>query len=214
MFDRGKRVFSQRTVAVNWAGEPMNLTMPWYDTSTAEVLPVDASQLEYSARSNAILKRVREAVLPIALAVNLYTGVAHAASLPSHPMLTLEAARTVVAAARAKAKAEGWPCVISVVDSDGLAIILERMDDAVLAGVELAPGKARTAALFRRETSALEEAINGRRPAIATARGFVLMRGGVPIVVDNQIVGAIGVSADTPDHDEVIAIAGIAALSE
>ena len=78
--------------------------------------------------------------------MNLSAGVAHAASLPSHPILTLEAARTVVAAAEAKAKAEGWPCVISVVDSDGLPIILERMDNAVLAGVELALGKARTAA--------------------------------------------------------------------
>jgi glc operon protein GlcG len=60
----------------------------------------------------------------------------------------------------------------------------------------------------------LEDAINsGKRPAVATARGFVLMRGGVPIVLDDQVVGAIGVSSDTPDHDEVIAKAGIAALS-
>jgi glc operon protein GlcG len=69
----------------------------------------------------------------------------------------LEAARTVVAAAEAKAKAEGAPCVISVVDADGLPIILERMDDAAVpAGVELAPGKARTAALFRRGSAALD----------------------------------------------------------
>src|SRR5258705_3828050 len=137
------------------------------------------------------------------------------APLPSRPVLTLEAARTVVAAARAKATAEGWPCVISVVDSDGLAIIFERMDDAaVLAGVELAPGKARTAALFLRESGALEDAINGKRPAAATARGFVMMRGGVPITVGGHIVGAIGVSADIPEHDEVIADAGIAALTQ
>jgi glc operon protein GlcG len=83
-----------------------------------------------------------------------------------------------------------------------------------LAGVELAPGKARTAALFRRESGALEDAINGKRPAAATAtaRGFVLMRGGIPITLNGYIVGAIGVSADTPDHDELIAKAGIAAL--
>jgi glc operon protein GlcG len=82
----------------------------------------------------------------------------------------------------------------------------------VLAGVELAPGKARTAALFRRPSGALEDAINGRRPAALSARGFVLMRGGIPISVNGRIVGAIGVSADTPEHDEVIADAGIAAL--
>jgi len=102
-----------------------------------------------------------------------------------------------------------------VVDSDGLPIILVRMDNPdVLAGVDLAPGKARTAALFRRESGALEDAVNGKRPAAETARGFVLMRGGVPIVVDGELVGAIGVSSDTPDHDEVIAKAGIAALSQ
>jgi glc operon protein GlcG len=68
----------------------------------------------------------------------------------------------VRAASKVKAKAEGWPCVISVVDSDGLPIILERMDDAAVpAGVEIAPGKARTAAIFRRPSGALEDAING-----------------------------------------------------
>ena len=162
-----------------------------------------------------MLKQVRQAALPIVLAMSLSAGVAHAASLPSRHILTLEAARTVVAAAEAKAIAEGWSSVISVVDSDGLPIILERMDNPdVLAGVDLAPGKARTAALFRRESGALEDAVNGKRPAAETARGFVLMRGGVPIVVDGEVVGAIGVSSDTPAHDEVIAKAGIAALSQ
>jgi glc operon protein GlcG len=162
-----------------------------------------------------MLKQVRRAAIPIVLAISV-SGVAHAASLPSHHILTLEAARTVVGAAEAKAKAGGWPCVISVVDSDGLPIILVRMDNAaVLGGVELAPGKARTAALFHRESGALEDAINsGKRPAVETARGFVLMRGGYPIVVDDELVGAIGVSSDTPDHDEVIAKAGLAALSQ
>ena len=162
-----------------------------------------------------MLKQARQAALPIVLTTSLSAGAAHAASLPSRHILTLEAARTVVAAAEAKAKGEGWSCVVSVVDSDGLPIILERMDNAaVLAGVDLAPGKARTAALFRRESGALEDAVNGKRPAAATARGFVLMRGGVPIIVDGQLVGAIGVSADTPEHDEVIAKAGIAGLSQ
>ena len=148
------------------------------------------------------------------LAALLYAGTVQAAPLPTRPILTLEAARTIVNAAEAKAKAEGWPCVIAVVDSGGLPIIVERMDDAaVIAGVDLAPGKARAAALFRRSTGALEDAINGPRAAAITARGFVLMRGGVPITVGGYIVGAIGVSADTPAHDEVIANAGIAAFA-
>ena len=149
-----------------------------------------------------------------ALASGLLVGApSFAADLPTQPVLTLAAARQVAGAAEAKARAAGWPCVISVVDSAGAPIVLLRMDNAAVpAGVELAPGKARTAALFRRSSGALEDAINGNRPAAATARGFVLMRGGVPIVADGQIVGAIGVSADTPQHDEEIAQAGAAAL--
>jgi glc operon protein GlcG len=137
-----------------------------------------------------------------------------AIELPTKPYLTLDSARSIVAAAEKEATANGWPCVISVVDAEGLPILTIRMDNAsVPAGVELAPGKARTAALFRRESGALEDAVNGARPAAITARGFVLMRGGVPITVNGTIVGAIGVSADTPDHDQQIAKAGAAALT-
>jgi glc operon protein GlcG len=110
-----------------------------------------------SNKQIAVFSKARQMALPTALAMALSAGAAAAAPLPSRPVLTLEGARTVVAAAEAKAKAVGAPCVISVVDADGLPIILERIDDAaVLAGVELAPGKARTAALFRRESAALD----------------------------------------------------------
>lgn len=143
----------------------------------------------------------------------LGSGMAVAASLPTRPVLTLEAARSILAAAERKAHAEGWPCVAAVVDNDGLPIALDRMDDAAVpAGVELAPGKARTAALFRRPSGMLEDAVNAQRPAALSARGFVLMRGGWPLTMNGQVVGAIGVSADTPEHDEIIAKAGAAAL--
>ncbi|SDV47067.1 GlcG/HbpS family heme-binding protein [Chitinasiproducens palmae] len=153
------------------------------------------------------------ATFTLATALCASAASAGAVELPTQPVLTLAAAQRVAAAAQAKAQASGWPCVIAVVDSAGSPIVLLRMDDAsVPAGVELAPGKARTAALFRRPSGALEDAINGPRPAAITAQGFVLMRGGVPIVNDGRIVGAIGVSADTPQHDEAIAEAGAAAL--
>jgi glc operon protein GlcG len=156
---------------------------------------------------------MRSLILATALATALTAG-ATAAPLPTQPVLTLEAARGIVAAAEARARAEGWPCVIAVVDGAGMPILLERMDDAAVpAGVELAPGKARTAALFHRPSGALEDAINGARPAALSARGFVLMRGGLPISVAGRVVGAIGVSADTPDHDEAIARAGLAAFA-
>jgi glc operon protein GlcG len=152
----------------------------------------------------------------IALAAGSYawTAAIHAAELPTRPYLTLEAAQKVAAAAQARAEQAGWPGVIAVVDSGGLPIVLIRMDNTMPASVELAPGKARTAALFRRPSGALEDAINGPRPAAITARGFVLMRGGVPLIVDGHIVGGVGVSADTPEHDEDIAKAGAAALAK
>lgn len=152
---------------------------------------------------------------PLVGAVALMMGAqaASAVELTTRPVLTLAAARQVAEAAQAKAQASGWPCVIAVADNAGLPILLIRMDNAAVpAGVELAPGKARTAALFRRPSGALEDAVNGQRPAAITARGFVLMRGGLPLVVNGQTVGAIGVSADTPQHDEEIAQAGVAAL--
>jgi glc operon protein GlcG len=156
---------------------------------------------------------IKPRLLAIALSSLLAANVATAATLPTQPVLTLAAAQQVLQAAQAKAQAENWPCVISVVDAAGLPVALVRMDNAAVpAGVEIAPGKARTAALFRRPSGALEDAINGNRPAAATARGFVLMRGGLPLVADGQVVGAIGVSADTPQHDEEIAKAGVAAL--
>ena len=158
-------------------------------------------------------------LLHVAIAVGLAGSLAlvslpaAALDLPNQPVLTLAAAQQILTAAQTKAQTAGWPCVISVVDSAGLPILLVRMDNAAVpAGVELAPGKARTAALFRRPSGALEDAINGPRPAAITAQGFVLMRGGFPIIVNGHTVGAVGVSADTPQHDEEIAQAGLGAF--
>jgi glc operon protein GlcG len=136
------------------------------------------------------------------------------AQLAEKKVLTLAAARKMVAAAEAEATRNNWPGVIAVVDDGGWPILVVRMDSAaLLAGVELAPGKARTAALFRKPSQALEDAINNGRIAATTARDFIMMKGALPIVVDGQVIGAIGVSADTPDHDVQIAQAGLAALT-
>src|SRR5436309_8688048 len=91
----------------------------------------------------------------------------------------LEAARHVISAAEEEARRNGWPCVLAVVDDGGWLVLLERMDGApMLASVELAPGKARAAAVYRKPTRALEESINGGRAAAVTAPGFVQMQGG------------------------------------
>jgi glc operon protein GlcG len=127
-------------------------------------------------------------------------------------VLSLAAARTITAAAEAAARAKGVGVVIVVVDDAGQVILLTRMDEAQVASVNVGIGKARTAAIYRRPSRIFEEQIkNGRIAALALADATPL-QGGVPILVDGKVVGAIGVSGDTPQVDEEIAIAGAAAL--
>ena len=129
--------------------------------------------------------------------------------------LSLEAARKMVAAAEAEAERNDWRGVVAVVDDGGWIILIERMDHAAMtASVELAPGKARAAALFKKPSQALEEAINRGRYAAITARGFIEMQGALPVVVDGEVIGAIGASFATPEEDEQVAKAGLAALSQ
>jgi glc operon protein GlcG len=126
---------------------------------------------------------------------------------------TLGAARKIVAAAEAEAERNHWRGV--VVDDGGWVILLERMDHAAMTPcVELAEGKARSAVLFKKPTQALEEVINQGRYAAITARGFIEMQGGLPIVVDGEVIGGIGASFATPEEDEQVANAGFAALSK
>ena len=127
-------------------------------------------------------------------------------------VLTLAAARRIVAAAEAEARARGVGVVIVVVDDAGHVIELARMDDAQVASVNVGIGKARTAAIYRRPTRVFEEQIkNGRIAALALADATPL-QGGLPIVFDGHVVGAVGVSGDTPQVDEEIAMAGMLAV--
>src|ERR1700756_2924334 len=136
------------------------------------------------------------------------------AQLSEKKTLTLAAAQKMVAAAQEEAKRRQLAGVIAVVDDGGWPILLLRMDDAAfVASVELAPGKARTAALFKKPSQALEDAINHGRTAAVTAHDFIEMQGGLPVVVDGQVIGGEGASFDTPEHDVEIARAGLAALN-
>jgi glc operon protein GlcG len=140
-------------------------------------------------------------------------GHSAAAQLLEKKVLTLEAARKMVAAAEAEAERNHLRGVVAVVDDGGWPILIERMDNsAYTASVELAPAKARTAALFKKPSQALEDAINRGRIAAVTMRDFIEMQGGLPIVVDGQVIGGIGASFDTPEHDVEIAQAGLSAL--
>jgi glc operon protein GlcG len=137
-----------------------------------------------------------------------------AAQFMEKKVLTLAAARKMVAAAEVEAERHHLAGVVAVVDDGGWPILIERMDHAAyVASVELAPGKARTAALFKKPSGALEDAINHGRIAAVTARGFIEMQGGLPIVVDGEVIGGFGASFDTPEHDVQVAQAGVAALT-
>jgi glc operon protein GlcG len=154
---------------------------------------------------------VRAALAAAALALSSQNA---SAQLLDKKVLTLAAAQKMVAAAQAEAERAKLAGVIAVVDDGGWPILVQRMDNAAfVASVELAPGKARTAALFKKPSQALEDAINHGRTAAVTARDFIEMQGGLPITVDGKVIGGIGASFDTPEHDVQIAQAGLAALT-
>jgi glc operon protein GlcG len=132
--------------------------------------------------------------------------------LLDRPTLSLAAARAIIGAAEREATARGVGVVTVVVDGAGNVIQLSRMDSAQVASVEVGIGKARTAAIFRRPSRVFEEQVrNGRVAALALA-GATPLQGGVPVVIDGAVVGAVGVSGDAPQVDEEIAIAGAKAL--
>jgi glc operon protein GlcG len=123
--------------------------------------------------------------------------------------ISLEAARKIVAEASGYAKAHNSPGgAIAVVDQGGHLVYLERLDGTFAAAAEVAIKKANTAALFKAPSVKLENAINGGRQALITV-GHTFLQGGIPIIVDGQVIGAIGVSgAASAQQDEEIAIAG------
>jgi glc operon protein GlcG len=141
------------------------------------------------------------------------TTLTAAAQVADRKVLTLDGAKKAAAAAAANARAHGEGAAIAVVVDGGNLISVERLDGTFPAGARISIGKARTAALFKKPTSAFEDIIrNGRTPMIAL-EDFTPLQGGVPIVVDGAVVGAIGVSgAASAQRDEEVAKAGAAAL--
>lgn len=132
------------------------------------------------------------------------------AQLIEKTALTLEGAKKIVAVAEAKAKAEGARVVIAVVDEGGSLLLLERLDDTQVASVNVGIDKARTAAIYRRPSKVFEDQVKNGRVSALALHGAVALQGGVPIIVGGKVIGAIGVSGETPGQDEDIAIAGAA----
>jgi glc operon protein GlcG len=127
-------------------------------------------------------------------------------------VLSLAAARSIVAAAEAEARQRGVGVVIVVADDAGHVIELSRMDTAQVASVNVGIGKARTAAIYRRPSREFEAQIRSGRIAALALADATPLQGGIPIVIDGRVVGAVGVSGDTPLVDEEIAIAGAKAV--
>jgi glc operon protein GlcG len=132
--------------------------------------------------------------------------------LATKTVLTLEAAKQILAAAQAEARRNGWTMVICVVDDGAHVICLERMDGTQIASVTVAQDKASTAVRFKRPTKALEEAVAGGRLVVMKLGGATPIEGGVPIVVGGQVIGGIGVSGGTSPQDGMVAAAGLAVV--
>ena len=134
-------------------------------------------------------------------------------TLNSKPYLGVDDARRIAAAAEAEARQNQWAVAIAIVDDGGHLLWLQRLDGAAPISAQIAPAKARTAALGRRDSRIYEEMINGPRAAFLSAPGLEgMLEGGVPVMVQGHCIGAVGVSGVKASDDAQIARAGIAAL--
>lgn len=135
-------------------------------------------------------------------------------ALPYGPPIGLEKAKKVALAAFAEARRNGWTMAVAIVDPAGNLVYFEKMDDTQLGSCQVVIDKARSAALFKRPTSEFQQTLAGGGDGLRVLRlaGAIPVDGGVPLVADAKIVGAIGVSGGTSDQDGQCATAGAAAL--
>src|SRR3954465_15836790 len=157
---------------------------------------------------------MRKFSLIYAIAILLLAAVAGRAQVAEKKTLTLDGAEKVIAAAKTEAKRLNAPGgVIAVVDDGGNLMALARLDGTFAAGANISIGKARTSALFKKPTKVFEDIIKNGRTSMVALNDFTPLQGGVPILIDDQIVGAVGVSgAASAQQDEELAIAGAEAF--
>ena len=128
------------------------------------------------------------------------------------PAVNVATAKKIAAGAVAECQKNGWNVAVAVVDPHGFLVYFERMEDTQYASNDIAIGKARAAATYRRPTRVFADVINKGGPATATLPGVFASPGGVPLFVDGKIVGAVGASGVTGDQDEQCSIAGSKSL--
>jgi len=156
-------------------------------------------------------------LLALVTAASLVLADEHtdAGHVTSKPKLTLEGAKRIGEAAAKFARENGAGPSIAVVDDGGYLLYFVRPEESFAAGANVSIGKARTAAIFKKPTRDFEETINKGRFAMTALSEFTPLQGGVPIIHDGQVIGAIGVSgAKSAQQDEEVAKAGSAALTD
>jgi uncharacterized protein GlcG (DUF336 family) len=158
------------------------------------------------------MKLAWRVMLSVAVLGFLLSGVTVSAQLRDKKALTLEVAKKLAAAAAEEAAKNKWNVVIVVVDEGGSLMYLERLDETQIGSIDVAIQKAKTAVSFKRPTKVLEDLVVGGRTVILSLPGAVPIEGGVPIMVDEKLIGAIGVSGVTAQQDGQIAKAGADAL--
>jgi glc operon protein GlcG len=135
--------------------------------------------------------------------------------VPYGPPVSLEQAQAAIHAAVAEAKKRNWKMNISIADSGGNLVAFQRMDGAMLASIKIAEHKARAAATFRRPTKVFEDGINLMHLDYLLAfDGVIASRGGIPLIENGAIIGAIGVSGGADSQDEVVSKAGAAVINK
>ncbi len=154
-------------------------------------------------------------VLSVAAAASAQAPAAPAPPPPAYGApISLEQAKKVMAGAEVEAKKNSWPVVIAILDSGGQVVMVQRLDNAQWGSVEVAKDKARSAVAFRRPTKVFQDAVaqGGVNLRLLQLSGASVLEGGIPILVDGKVVGAIGVSGVTSQQDAQIGQAGIDAL--
>ena len=153
--------------------------------------------------------RIIHSVVPVLLLCTVTLG---AQQLSTKRTLNLAVAKQIVAASEKEAMKNGWQMFITVVDDGGTIIYLERLDDAQIGSFEVSIEKAETALKFKRPSKAFEDLVAGGHNNIIKLPGALPVEGGIPLMADGKVIGAIGVSGGTSQQDAQVAQAGVTAL--
>jgi glc operon protein GlcG len=160
-----------------------------------------------------MIMKTSACLLAVVATVFSFSRLTQAAELATKPALTLAAAKQIAAAAESEAVKNKWNVVIAIVDDGAHLVYMQRLDGAPRGSIDVALAKAKTAVNFQRSTKALEDVVAGGRTVLLAVPGVLPVQGGVPIVHEGAVIGAVGVSGATSQQDEQVATAGINTLS-